>query len=724
MAITSLFRLCLPALLVSGTTTGWAQDTVNSLKNPSFEQDLAQGWEKRTPDDADRKLLRVEGQGRSGSACLVLENTKPTATRLRQGADGTLRLPAGALIEFSAWVQNEMQPPGVASLQFYCMDSKGKILAQPSARAKDLPQPPPSHVGRPSGTELPTGSRTGSKSSTVDRSDEWTQVRLMVRVPEGTEHCMAYLQIQGAVGKARFDDACVRILRQPHTEPPLAKVGLLTDLADDDPCHRNVRILLASEIVPLHEASLAADLKDCVGAVVLMKKPALAPATLEALATFARQGGRVFLDLRSLAAWQSLATATVKLADDTPAQPDASPATRKMRVGLRVAKTSPVTNGFEAGQIIPYADAKGQLLVLDSSELPKTTEILAVARGDKPALVRMAMGKGQIVSADVLSLREPHAANVDAYYKYLFLANTLADPDTLGLAEFYPRKMTYAELVDYMRQLAQAFAGTIRFQEEGPACNDYKLYSLNLGREDGPLYFLYAACHGSEWEPGYGLMTFAKRLAQGRLKDVVDLNKVAVKIVPILNPSGYDARKRQNAHGVDCNRQGDYEWDRYQGRDSNNDGAYGPYDYDWKGTSPFSEPETQTYLRIAQSPRLHCILDYHGNSSGANNELAILPVTAREDNQLRAMDLQTIVNRRLARRYILMQTDDKDFSPYQLERIQFNSGRPVLMNTSARDRYGVCVELTAGYGDSYGTVLQTEVTCEICRALFIAFPAP
>ena len=50
--------------------------------------------------------------------------------------------------------------------------------------------------------------------------------------------------------------------------------------------------------------------------------------------------------------------------------------------------------------------------------------------------------------------------------------------------------------------------------------------------------------------------------------------------------------------------------------------------------------------------------------------------------------------------------------------------RPYLMNTSARDRFGLLIELTAGYPESYGTVLQTDVTCELCRALFVAYPPP
>jgi hypothetical protein len=72
-------------------------------------------------------------------------------------------------------------------------------------------------------------------------------------------------------------------------------------------------------------------------------------------------------------------------------------------------------------------------------------------------------------------------------------------------------------------------------------------------------------------------------------------------------------------------------------------------------------------------------------------------------------------------RYILQQNDEKSVSPYLLDNVRGDSDRPVLQNTGARGRYGILVELTAGYADSYGTVLQTEVTCEICRALFEVF---
>jgi len=388
--------------------------------------------------------------------------------------------------------------------------------------------------------------------------------------------------------------------------------------------------------------------------------------------------------------------------------------------GLRVLRPSPITAGFQAGQTIPYAGADGQLLVL-TGPTPPDIEVLAETPDHKPALVRLRVGSGHVVAADVLSLDEPYFANVTGYYKYLLLANTLASDEQLALAEYFPRKLSYAELVAHMRGLAKQFPA-IRVEDEGPACGQYRLWSLNLGQPGAPLYFLYAAAHGSEWEPGYGLMTFARRVAEGRLRGVIDLEKTAIKIVPILNPSGYDLRQRQNAHGVDLNRQGEYCWKEFKGRDSNGDGQYGRGDYDWKGSAPFCEPESQTYRRIADRKDLHCLLDFHGNSSGTSNKVGILPASAAEDNTVRAYELQWLANQRLRRRYVLRQSQEKEFTPYLLERVYAGGNTPFLMNTAARGRYGLLVELTAGYLDSYGTVLQTEVTCSICRALFEAFP--
>jgi len=105
-----------------------------------------------------------------------------------------------------------------------------------------------------------------------------------------------------------------------------------------------------------------------------------------------------------------------------------------------------------------------------------------------------------------------------------------------------------------------------------------------------------------------------------------------------------------------------------------------------------------------------------------DNKIGILPVNARPENEILALDLQHIANQRLRGRHLLHQNDEDTISQYLLTRIYSDRPRPVLMHTAASGRFGLLIELTAGYRASYGTVLQTDVTCELCRALFIAYP--
>ena len=683
---TSLLRYVLSSLAVLAVVAGARLEAAeNLLQNPGFEEALEPAWDKRTPDDADRKLARVEGEGRSGTGAAVLENVRSAYTRLRQGDDRSIAVEPGSLLELSAWVKSDLTDEARITVQIYCMDENGQIRAQPTSRP-------------------------------IRGACDWTNLRARVVVPDGTAYVMAYLQVHDGVGRAVFDDVELAVKRGPRPLAPTPKVGLLTDLAEESPCRESLEVLFADGLVHVDPEQAAGQLADCAGALVLFESKPAPQAALDAVERFAGQGGRVFMDLRNFAAWQGAEASRVSVRRE-----EGTSLQAQMHAGLRVVKPSRVTAGFEPGQIIPRAShPEGELFALPQGFSKPGLEVLAVTPDEVPGLVRMPVGRGEVIAADVLSLREPYYRNVDAYYKYTLITNALTNAVQFG--EYYPKKLTYAEMVEHARQLAVSYPA-IRFEEEGPASEDYRIVSLNLGRPGAPLYFLYAAAHGSEWEPGYGLMTFAKRVAEGRMDDVVDLDRVAIKIVPCLNPWGYDHRRRQNAAGVDLNRQGDFQWEEFTGRDSNEDGAWSPGDYDWKGARPFGEPETQTYKAIVdRTENLYCILDYHGNSSAKANKVGILPQTGRAENELLALDLQYIANQRLAGRHLLRQIDEETFSQYLLTRVVMGSGNPYLMNAAARDRFGLLIELTAGYPESYGTVLQTDVTCELCRALFVAYP--
>ena len=659
----------------------------NLLENPGFEGPLEPVWEKRTPEDAGRKLHRVQGEGRSGDWAAALDNVEPAYTRLRQGHDRSIRIEAGSLVELSAWVRSELSDTGLAMLQIYCIGDDDQIRAQPTSRP-------------------------------IRGSCDWTRSRVHVVVPEGTVYVMAYLQIRDSAGRVLFDDVEMAVSREPRPRRPAPKVGLLGDLAEDDPCVESLKVLFAEGLVWLDPATVGRGLEECDAALVLFESGPVPKDALSEVERFAGRGGPVFMDVRNFAQWQSTQAAAVSVRPD-----DSDSLESRMASGLRVVKASEVTAGFAQGQVMPRAShPSGELTVLPKGFSRPGLEVLAVAPGGEPGLVRMALGDGFVAAADVLSLREPFYRNVDGYYKYAPITNALTNPVRFG--EYYPRKMTYLELVEYARRLAAEFPA-IRFELEGPASEDYQLYSLNLGRRGGPMYFLYAAAHGSEWEPGYGLLTFARRVAEGELDDVIDLDKVAIKIIPHLNPWGYNHRRRQNAQGVDLNRQGDYAWEEFQGRDSTEDGEWGPGDYDWKGAGPFCEPESRTYKTILDGAQnLYCVLDFHGNTSATSNKVAILAATAQPDNQPRAWDLQYLANDRLRGRHLLRQNSEETFSQYLLDRVTTSGSTPFLMNTSARGRFGVLIEVTAGYASTYGTVLQTDVVCELCRALFVAYPPP
>ena len=682
MTIFSRWAVCATVLTL---LCGPVAAETNLLSNGGFEEPLEPAWEKRTPDDALRKLYRAEGAGRTGAAA-VLENLSPAYTRLRQGHGRNIAVAPGSLIELSAWVKSEQGPEGVAMLQLYCIGQSLEILSQPTS----VPAPGPF---------------------------DWTRHSVRAIVPDGTSYVMAYLQTDKGTGRVWFDDAELAVKRPPPAPPPPApRIALLTDLPDDNVTLRMARVLFEDGLVRV-DPEQAGALDGAAGALALYTGT-VSSAVWPALEAYAGAGGRVFMDIRAFARCHGREAASVNVG----VVGESHPLAARMQSGLRVVREADATAGFGVGQIMPRAGwPDGNLLVLPEGFALAGLETLAEGPGGEPGLVRLPVGGGSVTACDLLSLREAYWRNVDSVYVFTPVSGALGNPARLG--QYYAERMSYTNVVAEMRRLADSYPA-ISMEDEGEASGGDRLWSLNLGEPGKPLYFLYAAAHGNEWEQGYGLMTFARLIAEGKLQDAVDLAKVRIKIIPLLNPDGYARMRRQNANGVDLNRQGDYLWESFKGGDSNGDGVYGPNDYDWKGTAPLSEPEALIYKRIAARPELHGVLDFHGNTGAAANRHGVIAVTGHADNEIMNLDLMRIANARLRGRHLLRQSDETFPTQYLLDRMVMSSGTPFLMNTSARGRFGVLVELPAQYASSYATLMQTDVTCEICRALFLACPPP
>ncbi|MBM4086348.1 MAG: hypothetical protein FJ272_16305, partial [Planctomycetes bacterium] len=487
-----------------------ADESPNLVRNADFEASDAAAWEKRTPDDADRTLSMGAEAARSGQGGARIVNRKPVWSRWRQGADGKLSVPAGATVRLSGWIRTDLGAEGFATLRLYCMAGPDKILAQPATRP-------------------------------VTGKSDWKRVSLTTSVPEGTAFVMAYLELQNAAGTADYDDLTLSLVSPPEQRMTHADLLLLTDAPADD--------LTAKSLQTLYPGMVVADKLDTQGrrGVALLARKDETAFDFKGLESFVAQGKPAVVDLGVYAKWRGVQVRETAGGE----QPS-----------LRIVREHRATRGFKAGDGIPWFGGEKGRWTQRALEGAVSGQVLAESSRGGAVLVAEDVGKGIVLATDLAGLPEPVWNLPGALNKYLFLGNLLGESVRYG--EHYAKRLKYGEFVDAMRDLA-AELSALRVEDEGPAHGAYRLYSLNLGDPKKPAFLLYAATHGSEWEPAYGLLTLARRLASRPDEKLPDLGRYCVKIIPFINPSGYDLNTRQNAAKVDLNRNAGEWWESFQG---------------------------------------------------------------------------------------------------------------------------------------------------------------
>jgi predicted deacylase len=80
-------------------------------------------------------------------------------------------------------------------------------------------------------------------------------------------------------------------------------------------------------------------------------------------------------------------------------------------------------------------------------------------------------------------------------------------------------------------------------------------------------------------------------------------------IVPTINPDGLAAHTRQNARGVDLNRNWAHNWQRQGGRYNS-------------GPRPFSEPETRSMRRLLNRVDPRFVVSFHQPLHGVDSDAA------------------------------------------------------------------------------------------------------
>jgi protein MpaA len=127
----------------------------------------------------------------------------------------------------------------------------------------------------------------------------------------------------------------------------------------------------------------------------------------------------------------------------------------------------------------------------------------------------------------------------------------------------------------------------------GRSVRGFPISALERGDPDSSRKVLVVGCiHGNECAG----LAVVRGLARARIRGDVDL-----WLVPNLNPDGYAAGTRQNAHGVDLNRNFPAMWQRI-GR---------PGSLQWSGPRPLSEPESRIARRLILQLRPALTLWFH-----------------------------------------------------------------------------------------------------------------
>lgn len=387
----------------------------------------------------------------------------------------------------------------------------------------------------------------------------------------------------------------------------------------------------------------------------------------------------------------------------------------RLEPAMRIEVECDVTRGFAVGDCIGwfgsvssapdplYNNQMLQRQILDPIEDERTTVLGRSTVNQGAVMIEERVGEGRILALDLLSPGRIWYNSHGAENKWIFPGNFIGGSVRYG--RHYPERLSYDDFVAMMRDLAESHYG-LRLVNEGPCSDGREMYTLRFGEEDRPTVYFGGAVHGWEWENCYGLVRLAELLGTGA-EIGMDPSRLHWVIMPVQNPWGFDNFTRQNAAGVDLNRNFDHGWEQYPMPQD----VATPWDYNYKGTRAACARETQVIQGIVDRFRPIGLIDFH------TAHYVLMPAKGCDEELVGA--IHEDIRERLRDRFLCQAPYNGAYQQVNMDRIGDPVDAPYVICYAADRgcRAPVLIEMSGNRDDTHATVMVTDAVCEICLAL-------
>ncbi|HUT33709.1 MAG TPA: M14 family zinc carboxypeptidase [Planctomycetota bacterium] len=497
----------------------------------------------------------------------------------------------------------------------------------------------------------------------------------LVAYAEVTEVVKYWPKLTYLVGAGHADDELFPLVA------PVPCVQLLTD-ERDAPETKELKALLGDRLIIEELGDKITIHSQCTARIVVLHGGIFFMGGDPIAEPFARKGGTVIVDTL---AWSHIKG---EVADEMKFK---EPTT------LRIVREEGFTAGFPAESRVPwYGTRKAkQFLARYIAGLPKQdgdAKLLATDHsGENSALLDVALG-GRLAVMDLITPTGRAGRDPGAKNKLVFLARVLGSGPRY--ARYLPSKPEYDDLLRWFDDLTDKHKPKMTKAFEGGAQKEDYLYGYTIGAKDKPLVVLAAGLQGTAWLGPVALNRLAEVLLENPESDPkIDwlLERVRVKLLPLLNPHGYRANAAPNENGVELDRNFAYHWDEFA-------------DAKARGKQPFSEAGSSVVQRCVEKEKAIAFLDVGVDDYDAGYRI----VRARDGSAAQQgllYALVAIVNARLKHRFVV---GDKML---QL-RVTRDAERPSASNWAGST--GALAASLRICGDGEDSITNVDVAVESC----------